>query len=199
MSTQSPYDPLRNDADRRDETNEMPPHILERRIMLSIAILGSFTFGFIFFGSAPSILGLLVFFGPLDDLRIIPKILGLAGMVLMGLSIYWRTSLRWLYTATIGTVALFSAWALFFTFAEGNMVSFLGTTPFLFFTICMFGVAIRESGLFAQLNDRLADSRYPTFALQKSRASTAGFRANIIERIKRWLRVVDDDDEKGTK
>lgn len=148
----------RYDADQNRYHDTEPPEIdLEKRLMLSFALLGSFTFGFIFFGDAPTILGLLVLIGPFGEEMLLPKVLGAFGLVAIGFGIWWRESWRWRPATILGAAGLFSSWLLFYGIAGSNLMTLLGTAPFAFFFLWFLSDSIRS--LATHLRGREADRR----------------------------------------
>lgn len=182
----------RYDSDQRQYHDTEPPAIdLEKRLMLSFALLGSFAFGFIFFGDAPTILSLLLFFGPTDGLNLLPKVLGIAGLLLIGASIYWREGNLWRPAMIVGASALFSSWLLYFSIVGGNLMTLLGTAPFLFFSLWFLSDTVRSTISVVRLRERYLEVA-PELQPVRSRARLAGFFEGLAALIRRWLRVEED-------
>lgn len=182
----------RYDSDQRQYHDTEPPSIdLEKRLMLSFALLGSFAFGFIFFGDAPTILSLLLFFGPADGLNLLPKILGITGLLLIGASIYWREGSLWRPAMIVGASALFSSWLLYFSIVGGNLMTLLGTAPFLFFSLWFLSDTVRSTFSVIRLKERYPEAA-PELQPVRSRARLAGILEGLTAPIRRWLRVEED-------
>ena len=183
-------------GDKSSYEYELPYRVLEKRIMISVALLGSFLFGFIFFGHAPSILGLLVFLGPIEQTNMAPKLLGLMGIVLMVFSFRWREAPQWLPVTTAGASAFLGSWWMFFGMVDHNFITLLGTTPFLFFVLWFVTHLVKETGVLDKLNRRLApQGEVP--ALQRY-AVSAGFLESLTEPLKRWISDKKGGEEKGS-
>lgn len=179
-----------SDHERYPDLN--PPAIdLEKRLMLSFALIGSFAFGFIFFGDAPTILSLLLVFGPSDGVNLLPKLLGIAGVVLVGMSIYWREGNLWRPAMIVGVSALFSSWLLYFSIVGGNLMTLLGTAPFLFFSLWFLADTVRSTIALIRLRGPGFDDESGLEPV-RSRARVAGVFEGAVGPIRRWLRTGED-------
>ena len=167
---------------------------IEKRVMMSVALLGSFAFGFIFFGNAPSILSLQVLIGPSDGVNLAAKLLGGIGMVTMGLALFGRERSWWRPVMVAGSFALFFSWVLYFSIVEANIMTLLGTTPFLFFFTWSLSDSLRSSRTVRSMQKKLDErlSPEPTVAYQPIRRN--GIFAGLFASLRRWLRA---DDLKG--
>lgn len=179
-----------------NEPEHLSSRMLEKRIMMSIALLGSFVFGFIFFGHAPSIIGLLVFLGPMTEANVAAKILGIAGIIIMGFSLRYRETSHWLPLTTAGSFAFLTSWGLFFNLVDGNFTTFLGTLPFLFFSLWFLRHLIRETGIFSRLNERFAVIGEGSLVPQRRLVTFASIFSFLTEPLRKWLNVEELEGEK---
>ena len=175
-----------SDSDTSAE-DHVPYRVLEKRIMISVALLGSFLFGFIFFGHAPSILGLLVFLGPIQEANVAPKLLGLGGILCLCLAFRWRRTDSWLPATTIGAGSVLASWWLFFSLVNYHFITFLGTFPFLFFVGWFLFHLVQTTGVFEKLNRRFPDEGEENISLAGRIPVRADFLSSVVQPLRRWI------------
>lgn len=176
---------------KTSEDYEPPPSEIEKRVMLTVALFGSFAFGFIFFGNAPSILALQVVIGPGTGANLAARLLGGLGLVTLAIALYGRKDRWWRAATTLGGVLLFVSWGIFFAIVNANIMTLLGTTPFLFVVVWFLSDAFQSSRVIGKLQTGI-DDRYsskPKVAYQRVRRS--GFFSGALDSLRRWLRADD--------